>query len=44
MGARTTDSCREYFKKLNILPLQLQYIVSLVLSVINNKNQSAANS
>jgi len=44
MGARTRDSCREYFKKLNVLPLQLQYILSLVLFVTNNKNQFAANS
>lgn len=43
-GARTRDSRREYFKKLNVLPLQSQYILSLVLFVINNKNQFAANS
>ena len=44
MGARTKDSRREYFKKLNVLPLQLQYILSLVLFVTSNKNQFAANS
>ena len=32
------------FKKLNILLLQSQYILSLVLFVINNKNKFAANS
>ena len=44
MDATTRDSCREYFEKLNILPLQSRYIFSLVLFVINNKNQFAANS
>jgi len=38
MGARTRDSRREYFKKLNVLPLQSQYILSLVIFVIDNKN------
>jgi len=34
MGARTTEYCREYLKKLNILPLQLRNILAVVLSVI----------
>jgi hypothetical protein len=37
MSARTGESCTEYFKKLNILPLQLQYILPLVISMINKK-------
>jgi hypothetical protein len=32
------DSCRELFKKLQILPFQSQYIFSLLLFVIKNKN------
>jgi len=44
MGARTTDSCREYFNKLNVLPLQSHYILLLVLFVNNGRNQFAANS
>ena len=32
-------SCRELFKKLNILPLQSQYILSLVLFVVRNINE-----
>jgi len=44
IGAITRDSCREYFKKLNVLPLQSQYLLSLVLFVINSRNQFAANS
>ena len=44
MNPRITDSCTEYFMKLNFLPLQSQHLLMLVLSVINNKNQFAANS
>jgi hypothetical protein len=44
MGFRIRDSHREYFKKLNVLPLQLLCVLSLVLFVIDNKNQFAANS
>jgi hypothetical protein len=35
---RSRDSCREQFKKLQILPLQSQYILSLVLFVINSND------
>jgi hypothetical protein len=30
------DSCREHFKKLKILPLQSQHILSLLLFVVDN--------
>jgi hypothetical protein len=33
------DSCRNLFKKLKILPLQSQYILSILLFVGSNKNQ-----
>ena len=39
MGVQIRDSCREFFKILNILPLISQYIFSLLLFVVNNKNQ-----
>jgi hypothetical protein len=38
------DSCRELFKELEILPLQSQYIFSLVMFVVNNKDQFKLNS
>jgi len=38
------DPCRKYFKLLNILPLSSQYIFSLLLLVVNNKNQFQMNS
>ena len=44
MGVGIRDSCREYFKLLNILPLSSQYIFSLLLLVVNNKNQFQMNS
>jgi hypothetical protein len=44
MGARPCDSCREYFRNLKILPLQSQYIFSLVLYVVANKSQFTLNS
>ena len=31
MGIRNRDSCREYFKRLKILPSQSQYLLSLLL-------------
>ena len=37
-------SCREIFKKLNILPLQSQYIYSILLFIIKNKDQFPLNS
>jgi hypothetical protein len=38
------DSCREHFKKLKILPLQSQYILSFLLFVVNNRDYFMANS
>jgi len=38
MGARNKDSCREFFKLLKILPLSAQYIYSLLMFVVNNRN------
>jgi hypothetical protein len=35
---RSRDSCKEQFKKLQILPLQSQYILSLLLFVINSND------
>jgi hypothetical protein len=37
-------SCRELFKKLNILPLYSQYILSLLLLVVNNIDEFITNS
>jgi hypothetical protein len=36
VGIRNRDSCREYFKRLKILPLQSQYLLSLLLFVAEN--------
>ena len=41
---RGRESCREHFKKLKILPLQSQYILSLLLFVINNRDYFMVNS
>jgi len=38
MGARNNDSCREFLKILKILPLSAQYIYSLLMFVVNNRN------
>jgi hypothetical protein len=43
-GAGRYDSCHELFRKLEILPLQLQYIFSLLVFVIKNKSYFTANS
>jgi len=37
-NSRTRDSCRELFKKLEILPLYYQYIFLLSIFVIKNKH------
>lgn len=37
-GIRNRDSCREHFRTLKILPLQSQYILSLLLFVTDNKD------
>ena len=39
MNSNKNASCRELFKKLNILPLQSQYIYSILLFIIKNKDQ-----
>jgi hypothetical protein len=44
MGSRPRDSCRELFKHLSILPLQSQYILSLLIFVVDNKNPFYVNS
>jgi hypothetical protein len=36
VGVRNRDSCREYFKRLKIQPLQSQYLLSLLLFVAEN--------
>jgi len=38
MNLCNKDSCRDVFKKLNILPLQSQYIFSLLMFVVKNKD------
>ena len=38
MGAKNNDSRREFFKILRILPLSAQYIYSLLMFVVNNRN------
>ena len=44
MGCRSRDSCRKFFFNLEILPLPSQYILSLLLFMIRNKNQFLINS
>jgi hypothetical protein len=41
---RNRDSCREYFKRLKILPLQSQYLLSLLLFVADNGDYYRLNS
>jgi hypothetical protein len=43
MGRKSRDSCRNIFKELKILTFISQYIFSLLLFVINNKNYSITN-
>ena len=38
IGTRNNDSCREFFKLLKMLPLCAQYIYSLLIFVVNNRN------
>ena len=38
MVLRSRDSRREHFKKLKILPLKSQYILSLLLFVVDNRS------
>jgi hypothetical protein len=44
MNPNENASCRELFKKLKILPLQSQYIYSIFLYIIKNKDQFSLNS
>jgi len=44
MGCKIRDSCRKLFLNLEILPLPSQYMLSLLLFMIRNKNQFQANS
>ena len=44
MNAGNRESCHELFKKLNILPLHPQYILSLLLFVVKNINMFKSNS
>jgi hypothetical protein len=43
-NSRRSDSCRELFKQLDILPLQSQYIYSLLLFINKNKDNFLLNS
>jgi len=42
-GIRNRESCREHFRTLKILPLQSQYILSLLIFVIDNKDHFKRN-
>jgi hypothetical protein len=42
-GSGRLDSCRGLFKKLHILPLQSQYISSILLFVVKNRNYFRSN-
>ena len=44
MGCKRRESCRLLLRKLKILPSPSQYILSLLLFVINNRNQFTINS
>jgi exonuclease III len=44
MHVDNRQSCRELFKKLNILPLQSQYILTLLLFVVKNIDKFKSNS
>jgi len=44
MDAGNRETCRKLFKKLNILPLHSQYILSLSLFVVKNINMFKSNS
>ena len=44
MGCRSKDSCGKLFFNLEILTLPSQYIISLLLFMIRNKNQFLVNS
>jgi hypothetical protein len=42
-GCKSRDSCRQLFKKIQILPLPSEYIRTLLLSVVQNRNQFKTN-
>jgi hypothetical protein len=44
VGIKDREQCREYFRKLKILPLQSQYIYLLLLFVVNNRKNFKINS
>ena len=44
MNSSKNASCRQLFKELNTLPIQSQYIFSILLFVIENKEQFLFNS
>jgi len=44
MGYGYRESCRELFKELKILKLSSQYIFSLLLFIVNNRNHFVSNS
>jgi hypothetical protein len=44
LGCGRRVSCRNLFRKLEILPLTSQYILSLMLFVVKNKNEFIINS
>jgi len=44
VGIRNRDSCREYFQRLKILPLQSQYLLSFLLFVADNGDYFRSNS
>jgi hypothetical protein len=43
VGAGNRDSCRKIFTSLKILPLPSQYIYSLVMFVVNNRDSFRTN-
>jgi hypothetical protein len=44
LGCRRRDSCRNLFRKLEILPLASQYILYLMLFITKNRNEFTVNS
>jgi hypothetical protein len=44
LGCKMRVSCKNLFRKLEILPLASQYILSLMLFVIKSKNEFVVNS
>jgi hypothetical protein len=43
LGFGFMESCRDLFKSLNILPLTLQYILSLMMFGVKNKDYFISN-